>query len=1368
MANTVINTPELLNLDSTTGATVLAKGTVNERPPTPGISVDYLVVAGGGGGGTGVTASTIGTGGGGGAGGLRTSFNNSTTTTNSLSFPAGKTAIATYMLDNDATDISGNYNGTASNISYNTGKYGGGAVFNGSSSKIDLGNNSSNNTATLSVSLWFKTAGHSATATLINNGGSNSGETGYYLGLNSDGTIKFEAGTGTVNGAVNYADSNWHQIVLTLNSGAYNIYVDGNTTPVITGSGAFTTTATRPTWIGQFSYTSSNIEFFEGSIDQVRLYNVVLSATDVSNIYTNEVQAPSGGGSAAESSLSLLMATNYTVTIGNGGNGGTSGSSGATNGQDSVFSSITSVGGGAGGSYRNPNSSTYYAQVGGSGGGAAYTGGLQPGAAGTIGQGYQGGDDLGNSGAPAYGHGGGGGAAAQGVDGGGTGSGAGGSGLTLSITGTSTAYGGGGGGGGVNPYPAGAGGTGGGGTGGYGNGNAGTAGTANTGGGGGGGGKTSASGTLPGSGADGGSGIVILRYASTTSVTVGSGLSTSILNGTVSGSTDKYTIFTSGTGTITFATSAPNPNSAVDGVFRFNTDTNKTEYFDGTGWYEIVDEYASGFVGPATNYFDTKLYTGNSAIQSIGGYINGTGSFNSSSSLMTITDGGIGASGTARVPLTVSLWVNTTASNQSAIINDYGTTYAFYIQMESSASGGAGKLSVASNYSGGFIGTAAGTVAINDGDWHHLVLVNNTSDNTQKLYIDGNTTPVISHALSTGTKTANPIAVGYYVGYVGTYNFNGSVDQIRFYDTALSASDVAALNLETATTATTAAFPSGQTAVATYTMDTSANGLLTTTDLSTVDYPAGTGCIALYEMNGNSNDTSGTYNGTPTNITYQGGAFDQAAVFNGSSGKIDLPNLGISGAGTRTISAWVNTNSLSSAQTIFQFGPAAAKERFGFAIDTAGKVYVEYYGRDAITSSAHIVINTWFHVAVTYNGGAIETGTNTQIYVNGVAAGMTTTGSSTGAAATGNSDYGIGYRRPSSSQYFNGSIDQVRIFNTELTQSQVTTLARGIATSYSGSSTDVNFNGYFNFEPGLVWLKQRSNSQNHGLFDTLRGVNNFLISNSTDAADTRTTDTLSSFNANGFTLTPYSSDAFINYTGRTMVAWCWKAGGTAVTNNDGTIASQVSANKDSGFSIVEYTSTGTSGSTVGHGLGSIPDIVLIKSTSTSSTNWIMSVTNVISNQYLYLNNTGTGGTGGFAVDATNVTLNNTYSDANTSGRTYVAYCWHSVAGFSRIGTYTGTGASHTLYTTANGTSGGSNPFQPSFLIIKRTDSADAWQMYDNKRGVTEQLMAQSADAEYTQDGTSLISFNSNGFTLGVDNSGRVNASSAEYLYIAIA
>ena len=210
-----------------------------------------------------------------------------TATTNDINYPT--TNAAYYKLDNSSDDFStGGNDGTDTNIEYRFGRFGQAAVFNGSNSKIDLGNNSSNNSSTISVSLWFKTTGHSSTATLINNGGSNSGETGYFLGLNSNGTIKFEAGTGAVNGSVNYADNIWHHIALTLNSGAYNIYVDGDTTPVMNGSGAFTSTATRPTWIGQFSYASSNIEFFNGLIDQVRIFNSALSAFNVTDLYNEK------------------------------------------------------------------------------------------------------------------------------------------------------------------------------------------------------------------------------------------------------------------------------------------------------------------------------------------------------------------------------------------------------------------------------------------------------------------------------------------------------------------------------------------------------------------------------------------------------------------------------------------------------------------------------------------------------------------------------------------------------------------------------------------------------------------------------------------------------------------------------------------------------------------------------------------------------------------------------------------------------------------------------------------------------------------------------------------------------------------------
>jgi hypothetical protein len=221
-----------------------------------------------------------------------------------------------------------------------------------------------------------------------------------------------------------------------------------------------------------------------------------------------------GGGGSLESRLSLTSGTPYTVTIGGGGAGSPSVS--ATSGFNSVFSTITSTGGGAGGPHRF-GSGVAGGSGGGSGGGDdAGSPGGQTGGAGTANQGYAGGNSTSNAN---RGGGGGGGAGAVGAVGGSPTGGNGGNGVAISISGTSTFYAGGGGGagcatafgGGVSPGGAGgAGGTGGGGTGGRGTTNANlTAGTTNTGGGGGGGGYD---GTNILTGANGGSGIVIVRY----------------------------------------------------------------------------------------------------------------------------------------------------------------------------------------------------------------------------------------------------------------------------------------------------------------------------------------------------------------------------------------------------------------------------------------------------------------------------------------------------------------------------------------------------------------------------------------------------------------------------------------------------------------------------------------------------------------------------------------------------------------------------------------------------------------------------------------------------------------------------------------
>ena len=374
------------------------------------------------------------------------------------------------------------------------------------------------------------------------------------------------------------ANGNWHYIGLTFNGPSLKFYLNGVqakeklTSSVTNGvngplypqSNINTNIDTKTIKIGRNSAAN---RYFEGNIGPVQIYNRALSATEVMknfnalkdrmgyiaplvvsflvvaggggggadngsgwgggggaggyrNSYNNET---SGGNSSSETPLELTSTTNYTVTVGGGG----SGTSPNGSGEDSVFSTITSIAGGGGG-----QPSPRDGEDGGSGGGAAHSGN---GGSGTSNQGLDGADGVSNV------SGGGGGASQAGGNGY---NGNGGDGLSSSITGTAITRAGGGGGtnfGGIGSGNAGAGGAGGGGTGGR------TANirdaVANTGGGGGGGIPTGQS------GGTGGSGIVILRYPNSYTITVGAGLTST----TSTVGTDKVTIFTEGTGNVSFS-----------------------------------------------------------------------------------------------------------------------------------------------------------------------------------------------------------------------------------------------------------------------------------------------------------------------------------------------------------------------------------------------------------------------------------------------------------------------------------------------------------------------------------------------------------------------------------------------------------------------------------------------------------------------------------------------------------------------------------------------------------------------------------------------------------------------------------------------
>jgi hypothetical protein len=292
------------------------------------------------------------------------------------------------------------------------------------------------------------------------------------------------------------------------------------------------------------------------------------------------------------------------------------------------------------------------------------------------------------------------------------------------------------------------------------------------------------------------------------------------------------------------------------------------------------------------------------------------------------------------------------------------------------------------------------------------------------------------------------------------------------------------------------------------------------------------------------------------------------------------------------------------------------------------------------------------------------------------------------------------------------------------------------------------------FQPDWVWTKSRTNAYSHGLYDSVRGVNLRLRSDTT-GAEVSQTNMLNSFDADGFSL-GQNDDA--NYLG-SGVAWNWKAGGTAVSNTDGSITSQVSANVDAGFSVLTYSPSGSSGS-VGHGLGVTPSVVIVKRRDTTG-QWVSHWTAISgANKQLYLNGTN-------AVDTNNISsLTSTtftvsgWSEVATAGGSYVAYCFAEVAGYSSIGSYTGNGSTDGPYIHLG--------FRASWIMVKSTGASN-WFIWDTSRNpynaTTTPLFPNSSSAEEAT--LYPIDILSNGFKLRGASGLGINES-ATYIYLAFA
>ena len=730
-----------------------------------------------------------------------------------------------------------------------------------------------------------------------------------------------------------------------------------------------------------------------------------------------------------------------------------------------------------------------------------------------------------------------------------------------------------------------------------------------------------------------------------------------------------------------------------------------------------------------SEHFGVMTYTGNdeSGHSINGGKFGGAAYFNGSNGEITLPDG-IQSS-----KMSVSLWLYSDVNAPTdKIVIEFSNGYG--LNFNTAASG-----KIAAQYANSNSSHILSNSTISSGQWYHIVGVFNSS--SAALYINGTSQSggTVTDYLTSDQNTIGSRRTGQY--------FDGKIDQVRIFHKELSSSEVSTLYAETAATVES--------------LDPLSED---TTD--TLQVLGDTSCLALYKFENNEDDKSGNYDLTGNEIQYAAGRYGQAASFNGSSSYAEITSSPPQdSSGVMSVSFWAKTTNTSRAAFFIVEGPSTAREflkleNYGYQGTNSFRVSYKNNLLSNIDNEA-ISDGAWHHIVITAGNGNVKTYKDNSLLA---------TQSVTIADETID-NFVIGYRKYNNDLYFTGEIDQFRIFNKELSASEVTTLYQEnslVASyrfegnssddrrTYDGSDSNMSYEFGLNFKPDWIWLKPRNQTENHNLFDSTRGVTKQMLPN-TSAAESTQGNTVTSFDVGGFTT---GSDNNTNKSGINYVAWCLKAnGGTTVSNTDGDLTSQVQANTTAGFSIVTWTSSSTISDTIGHGLDKKPDAVLYKKFS-STGSWFV-YTDVIDGSWdeIVLNDS----TAASDYSGTYATSTTFKSVTSSSGANWVTYCFHSVEGFSHIGTYEGNGSTDGPFVETG--------FEPAFLMVKDAGTGSTnWRIIDNKRSTVnprrKAVFPNLTNAE--QDGSQHdVDFLSNGFQIKNSTSGWNNNNSTHF-YMAFA
>jgi len=462
-------------------------------------------------------------------------------------------------------------------------------------------------------------------------------------------------------------------------------------------------------------------------------------------------------------------------------------------------------------------------------------------------------------------------------------------------------------------------------------------------------------------------------------------------------------------------------------------------------------------------------------------------------------------------PYTISMWLNIVDVTQYKGI--FANVTSSYLTNQIAFVLNNGKISIYSVVSNGNTTldaiTATPQSAITNNTWFNLVIIADRSlANKAKVFFNNVEGSYVYQSGVAGTASYSNIKIGLADG-AGRY-FNGYMDQIRFFNSSLPQPAITALYNETTTTAQSAS----------------------------IDYvDANPNSIAYYKMS-DATDQLGNYNGTATNVNFNTeGKFGFAGAFNGSNADIDLPsNIDST---TMSISFWIYIDSIVTGNEVV----IELENGYGvwFLANAGGKLGMQ----SSNANSAHTLSNSqlsagsWHHVAAVWNSGSRTFYIDNTVQSGGSVTDYLTCNENT-----------IGSRR--SGEFFDGKIDQIRIYNSALSAANVSTLYKEVECEPAAINALANFNTVLyagnastnqistvGFAPGFTWIKARNTTTSPEAHDVVRGEPSRLWTDNNYAASTAYNGFVK-LTSNGFDLNNVGSGGNVNRN-YNYVAWNWKA-----------------------------------------------------------------------------------------------------------------------------------------------------------------------------------------------------------------------------------